>query len=333
MEDYRRLERILDATTEGWWEWHIGNNTTFHSPGWYRMLDISEQEFDSTFDLWSSRIHPDDRQRVLDEQHHYLQFDDPWETEFRMLKRDGSYVWVESRGRVTARDAAGQAQYAVGLHVNIQLRKENALLKEKISEKENLIRGIMRASFASLSIYDFVNRKFIYSQGLVLRKLGYGDADAGRLSENFFRELIHPADQSILERHVRKIQQSKENETFECIARFRNSSGTYNYVAIRDTVIARDANGAVRELMGSAVDITRFKELKVTLDEHVKRLEDLSYRNSHELRAPVATILGLVNLIKHELQSQNSVQDLVDSLEKTVIKMDQVISEFGRALD
>jgi PAS domain-containing protein len=39
-----RLERILDATTEGFWEWNIETSRTYYSPAWHKMLGLAQDD-------------------------------------------------------------------------------------------------------------------------------------------------------------------------------------------------------------------------------------------------------------------------------------------------
>ena len=69
------------------------------------------------------------------------------------------------------------------------------------------------------------------------------------------------------------------------------------------------------------------------MEHNIKFIKELSFRNSHEVRAPVATILGLVQLMKHELHSPGSVLELIKYMEQTVIKMDEVIRDLTDILN
>jgi signal transduction histidine kinase len=95
----------------------------------------------------------------------------------------------------------------------------------------------------------------------------------------------------------------------------------------------RDDQGYPQEVICSAIDITQYLYLKSKMDENMKFIEEMSFRNSHEVRAPIATILGLVGLMKHELHSPGSVMEMITYLENTVEKMDEVITDLTNTLD
>ncbi|MBK7649856.1 MAG: PAS domain-containing protein [Flammeovirgaceae bacterium] len=119
----KRLERILDATTEGWWEWNTETDQTLHGPGWFKMLGLEPIEGEVSNSLWKERIHPDDRVRAVENQQLFLKSDDPWEQEFRMLHQDGRYLWILSRGKVLYRSTDGEALQVGGLNINITAQK------------------------------------------------------------------------------------------------------------------------------------------------------------------------------------------------------------------
>lgn len=81
------------------------------------------------------------------------------------------------------------------------------------------------------------------------------------------------------------------------------------------------------------------KNLEKIVDErtakvkiHLRQLENYANMNSHEVRAPVARILGLMNLInleKNELQKN----DLLKKLNSTTAELDEVIKKMNRLLE
>lgn len=56
------------------------------------------------------------------------------------------------------------------------------------------------------------------------------------------------------------------------------------------------------------------------------QVEKFLYSTSHDLRAPITTIFGLVNLMRHEVQD-NSILDYVDKIESSVNRLDNIIHD------
>jgi PAS domain S-box-containing protein len=329
-----RLERILDATTEGWWELNLETDLTYCSPGWFRMMGlIADSSGIIDRQSWNSRLHPDDKDRVIANQKVFSQQDEPWEQDFRMLHTNGDYVWIQSRGKVLQRATTGSALLIGGLHINITPQKQLQQLTEDLKAQEELVQGILKVSLSSVTMIDFIARRMTFSSGQIMKKLGYQEEELVQLSTNFYEHIINQEDKPKLKSHLDKLIESQPGKVLECLLRFRNKNGIYHTIMLRDSVFARDAQGYPQEVICSAIDITQYLHMKARMDENIKFIKELSFKNSHEMRAPVATILGLVQLMKHELHSQGLVLELISYLEQTVIKMDTVIRDLTKTLN
>lgn len=328
-----RLERILNATTEGWWEWDIETDHMHHSPGWFAMLVIKQEDLTNS-KLWEEeRIHPEDRFRVIYNQQLFIRHDEPWEQEFRLLHEDGHYLWVVSRGSVLYRSADGKPLLVGGLHINITPQKKLHRLNEDLKTQQELVQGILKVSLSSVAMYDFIARRMTYASGQIMKKMGYQEEEFAELSQNFYERVIHPEDKIKLEAHLSKLNQSLPGQVFECLLRFQNKEGEFHTIMLRDSVFTRDDQGEPREIICSAIDVTQYLRLKAKMDKNMKFIKEMSFKNSHEMRAPVATMLGLVQLMKQELHSPGSVLEMISYLELTVQKMDEVIRDLTNTLN
>ncbi|MFN2616894.1 MAG: diguanylate cyclase domain-containing protein, partial [Thermoleophilaceae bacterium] len=90
---------------------------SYVSPQIEKLVGFTPEEWMADSDLWISRVHPDDRERVLEAEdrceNHGLQL----EVEYRMLARDGRLVWVRDEAKV--RSAEGGAFEIEGLLIDI----------------------------------------------------------------------------------------------------------------------------------------------------------------------------------------------------------------------
>jgi PAS domain S-box-containing protein len=326
-----RIEEILEATTTGWWVYHVPSDTLDVNDAWLKMLGYSAGvRLDSEGGL--SIVHPDDRILVLGMMSDPAHQDECMELDVRMRDSNGQFHWFSIRMKITEHAPNGQPVSVVGISVSIRGEKKVEELERDVQKKAQLIQGLMRIAFSSITIYDFLHQRVISSQWRILKSLGYEESEFEAVSDHFFAQILHPDDGWIIENHIKKIRQSKKEEVVECIFRIRSKSGSYHWVAMRDSILRWDKKGEICQLIGALIDVTRYKSIKQQLDANLSMLASLSYRNSHELRAPVATILGLVNVIRYELQTEGNIQELIDFLEDTITRMDNVIREFGKAL-
>ena len=61
-----RFRIIAKSTNDVLWDYDLTSNTTWRSETILNLFGFSPQEFEGPMNLWSDRIHPDDRRRVLD---------------------------------------------------------------------------------------------------------------------------------------------------------------------------------------------------------------------------------------------------------------------------
>ncbi len=96
-------------------------------------------------------------------------------------------------------------------------------------------------------------------------------------------------------------------------------------------VFERDAAGKPLKFACTALDVSKSANTEKQLKTAVERLDQLSFKNSHEFRGPIATILGLIQLISDDKRdwAHDYNHNIVLHLRKTVKKLDEVIKEFG----
>ncbi|MGB3618101.1 MAG: PAS domain-containing protein [Catalinimonas sp.] len=324
-----RLRLILESTTEGWWEWDVRKNQTYHSPQWYRMLGYTPDEFASSVDNWIDIIPPDDRVGTFQRQSAFMERDDPWELCFRMRCRKGDYRWVLSRGRVTERDDDGGARCAVGTHQDVTGYHEIEQRLRQVDISEKLLHGLVQVSPASFDVYDFIDKCIVYSSGLSSQLLGYTQQEYEALARQFVENLVHPDDRERLREHVEALSLTRDHEVLNFTFRMCHQTGEYRWITLHDTVFRRDKAGRPTQFIGAALDVTRYCQMEAQLKEKLANLDQLSQHNAHEVRGPVATILGLVNLMKQEARGHVQTDELIGYLETTVSHLDGIIRDYA----
>ncbi len=150
-ETAQRLELAVRGSRVGLWDWNIGTNRVYLSPEWKHQLGYDDTELANSFDVWESRLHPDDHQRAVQiikacmESHSH-----EYESEYRLQHKDGSYRWILARG-VLNLDANGAPQRLLGCHIDITERKsaEEAIVAAKeTAEAANRAKDRFLASFS-----------------------------------------------------------------------------------------------------------------------------------------------------------------------------------------
>ena len=148
----QRYEFALAATKDGIWDWNMQTGKTFVSPAYSRMLGYALDELgDHVSQCFAALLHPDDRDKLLDELKHKLDTAGHYETEFRLRCKDGSYKWILSRGQVVERDQQGTPVRAVGTHIDLTLRKTMEMALRQAKEAAEASAKAKSAFLANMS--------------------------------------------------------------------------------------------------------------------------------------------------------------------------------------
>ncbi len=103
------------------------------------MLGFANQEIGDTADEWSKRIHPDDAPGVFAALQPYMEGKLGSVTvEYRMLRKDGSWIWTMGRGMVVERDAQGKPLRMIGTNSDITQRKQVEALVSQLAYHDSL---------------------------------------------------------------------------------------------------------------------------------------------------------------------------------------------------
>ena len=113
-ESEERYALALRGANDGLWDWNLVTNEAYWSARWKSMLGYDEHEIGVSPDEWFSRVHHDDIERVRGAlTAHLADGSQLYESEHRILHRDGMYRWVLCRG-AAVRDQAGTATRLAG---------------------------------------------------------------------------------------------------------------------------------------------------------------------------------------------------------------------------
>jgi diguanylate cyclase (GGDEF)-like protein/PAS domain S-box-containing protein len=105
------------------WDWDVPGDRFEVSARWAEMLGFAPHEIGEKPEDWMSRVHPDDRTRLLLHfSEHFKSDAKQVETEYRLQHRSGAYRWMLLRG-ASVRNAAGDALRLAGSQTDVTARK------------------------------------------------------------------------------------------------------------------------------------------------------------------------------------------------------------------
>lgn len=82
-----------------------------------------------------------------------------------------------------------------------------------------------------------------------------------------------------------------------------------------------------------AIDITRDKKQREEKEAVIAKLEDYAFYASHNIRRPISSILGILDLIKMTWDDRESYEELMANLQIATMDLDEVIRVMNAKLD
>ncbi len=129
----------------GHWYWDYKTNQVTFNPMKIEALGYHMDEIEKPigFEFFTSKLHPDDYQPVMDNMIKHLQgFSHVYDVEYRIKTKDGSYKWFHDRGAVTIRDEDGKPLFLAGIVFDISSQKgklEMLVEQTEKLEEQNII--------------------------------------------------------------------------------------------------------------------------------------------------------------------------------------------------
>jgi PAS domain S-box-containing protein len=134
-------------TNDGMWDRDMLTSEVFLSPRYKQQLGYEDHELENSFDNFVSRLHPDDRDLVLQAVKAHLEHRTPFLAEFRLRTKKDEYRWFETHGQGLW-DKDGQPTRMAGSLREITGRKHT---EEQLRESADLLATATMQIMTSLS--------------------------------------------------------------------------------------------------------------------------------------------------------------------------------------
>ncbi|SDU27989.1 PAS domain S-box-containing protein [Verrucomicrobium sp. GAS474] len=141
-EDRFRLAALGSRT--GIWDWDLVTGNAYFSPIYGELLGYPQDDPapDSRIADFEARLHPDERERIRDIHIAHLENRAPYDFEFRIRTRSGTYQWYRNRGRAF-HDTAGRPVRMLGTIHEINARRR---VLEELTQRERKFRSVIETA-------------------------------------------------------------------------------------------------------------------------------------------------------------------------------------------
>jgi PAS domain S-box-containing protein len=336
--ELRRLRALVGDLDAVVWEAEAASGRfRFVSEGAREILGFPPSAFLEEPSFWADHIHPDDRETALKEFFAGIEEGRPHDIEYRFRQPGGSVVWVRDIGHVVT-DTDDRPLVVRGLMVDITQQK---LAEERRAEVEQRHRRLVEQLPAVVyleSVQPQGDRpgRPLYVSPQVERILGFTveewlDDPAGWVGR------VHPDDAAGMRDSQGRLLRT--GEVFRADYRMLAKGGQIVWIHDEATLV-RDEDGAPLYWQGVLFDTSaeaRTEQLELALEAEREEAAELraldEMKNtfltavSHDLRTPLAAILGLAVTLEHQELEEGEARDLASRIAANARKLDRMVTD------
>lgn len=306
---------------------------TFISGRAQEILGISKEELENEPGKWPNALHPDDVERTSSEISSVLAGKERvlvYRMYHSVLRQ---YRWIEDR-IVPKINAAGIVTELYGSARDITEQRKTTV---ELEDKSKLISRIITSSDQFFYIVSldpkntFVNN-FSYLSWQI-EKIQGSTMENIRNNPLGWLESIHPDDVHRVKEDNKRMFSTRK--PVMRVYRVKHAR-TGEYVWLEDHVApVADESGHIAELYGSVRDITAQKNSELEREQLIKELSNkynelmqFNYIVSHNLRAPVAHILGLGRLLHADITPEDK-ETTLEYIQEAAKAMDDLLQDLN----
>lgn len=264
-----RWQLALRGSNDGIWDWDLTTHEVFHSSRWKTMRGYGEHEDIGGIEAWSRQLHADDYDRVMSALNaHLAGLTEFFEVEYRILRQDGSYLWVLDRGQAL-RDDFGQVVRMSGSARDISDRKRTEHENQRLRERLQFVLSANPAVIFTCSVTGNFGTTFISPN--IQTMMGY-PPEAFLSDPDFWANHIHPEDAPQVFSGLSNLFE-QEHHAHEY--RFQHQDGHYCWVR-NELRLIRDTAGTPVEIVGYFADISDHKQIELSLQESQRFIQQIA---------------------------------------------------------
>jgi PAS domain S-box-containing protein len=284
-----RFELVAKATQDAIWDWDLITNLTWWNDGFKELFGYSNDDIEPTIQSWTGRVHPDDKERVVNGIHGVINNGGTnWSAEYRFRRKDGTYAIVFDRG-YALHNPKGRPYRMLGSMQDITKRKR---LEEATKQSEARTRLAVEAAHLGTFEINVAEQSIIHSP----RTAEIIGLDPTRQwPYQTFLNSLHPEDRTIREKAH---EAARRTGKLFYEARVILPNETIRWIRINGVLLNKESASI---LIGTKMDITEEKRAAESLEQKIEerthelqqvndQLKQFTYAASHDLQEPLRKI-------------------------------------------
>jgi PAS domain S-box-containing protein len=305
-----RFELISKATHDAVWDWNLQTNELWWNNTFSDLFGFGKDQIEPTLEFWTSLIHPEDKERVINSINKSLQNgEEKWSDKYRFRRADGSYAFIIDRAYTIFNNGVPVRMLGSMLDTTLQVE-----LLQAQEETQSMLQKITAASPTALWMSQEQGELIYVNQTWI----DWSDNDQyGNLIEGWVK-IIHEGDVERVKERYFKAHRDQTSYSIDYRIYFPDGSVRW----LTSTANPRyDAEGKFLGLIGSCTDITRQKHLETQKDGFISTV-------SHELRTPITSIKGYEQLLsRSKIIKDTQGQNFLNRMRVQINRLDTLVQD------
>ncbi|MBZ4033272.1 PAS domain-containing protein [Flavobacterium sp. 17A] len=330
-ESNEKYDIVAKATSDTIWDWKIQEDSINWNKGIESVFGYNPKEVGKSSKWWFDKIHPEDSIRMSIKLYSFIeQKTQNWQDQYRFRCADGTYKYVLDRGFLL-KDEKGRAIRMIGAIQDITKQKEE-------EQRLKLLETVITQSKDSILITEANSPdgkipKIVYVNPAFSQMSGYQSNEIIGKSANIFKGPNSDSEE------LKKLLKAIKNEE-ECLIETITYTKNKEEYWVRFSMIPIFNNeNIISHWISIQRDITDEKKLE-TEKEHLireltqnnKDLKQFSYITSHNLRAPLSNLIGLLNLTEDIPIENEELQEILAGFTKSTHLLNETINDLVKVI-
>ena len=330
-ESNDKYDIVAKATSDTIWDWKIQEDEMVWSKGISAVYGYDNIQIGARSKWWFENIHPEDSIKMSVKLYSFLeQKTEKWQDEYRFKCADNTYKYVLDRGFLL-KDKNGTAVRMIGAIQDITKQKEEEL-------RLKLLETVIVQTKESIVITKAVseNKKFseiVYVNPAFTRMTGFMNQEVLGRKPNLFqgqlanlaaaRKIIE-ALQTRTETQIETLSIRKNGEQFwlyfSMIPVYNNKNEFTHWVSVQKDITQEKLQQKEKE------------QLISELTQNNKDLKQFSYVTSHNLRAPISNLIGLLMLTDHMKIEDTELEEIIGGFKTSTNLLSETINDLTKVM-
>jgi PAS domain S-box-containing protein len=330
-ESNERYDIVAKATSDTIWDWKIQEDYFIWNKGIEEVFGYKKEEVGNTSSWWFDRIHPEDSIKMSVRLYSFIeQKTEKWQDEYRFRCADGSYKFVFDRGFLV-KDEDGTAIRMIGAIQDISKQKTEEqrlkLLETVVTQtKDAVMITETEKSYRTVPKIVFVNPAFTKITGYKPNEV-IGKTPSVFMSKNSIVKVLPQISAALKNKNTFQFESFNTNKSGEgywvnfIMLPITNQEGEHSHwVSIQRDITAekkqeKEKEQLIRELTQNNTDLKQF-----------------SYITSHNLRAPLSNLSGLLALLEDTPINNPELELLLNGFKKSTQLLNETVNDLVKVI-